>query len=782
MRRILWPLIGLIAVGALFFPWANLPPLANLLLYPSSPLHLSYQSEDQKISNTDYPGLEIHYDDRGVPHIFAKDQEAMAYGMGYVHARDRSFQLEMLRRTVSGRLSEVVGARALPRDRWWAKFDFDSIAQVQWEEMQRQDPALSAVFKAYARGFNHQINSLQAGEKPLEFHLLGFEPSPMLDYAPIMLVRYMDYVLSYGENDLKFSALRRYLPDSLVEFYFPWQPPYAQFPIYPELSASDSLFPAHQNAKPGFLGIPSEADFIGAKVRRSDRNEVGSNNWAVAASKSNTGHAFLCNDTHLGLDLPGTWYEVHQVVAGEVYHGMSIPGAPYIISGFSQNLAWGMTNATWDLVDFHQLETNDEGEYRLDGQWEKLERKRVRIPVKGARPYEFEYAQSYFGPVDSLHGVPLATRWVAQASGSSEMKAFYQLYQAEDIDDGYAALQHFGHPPQNFVLADRSGQIGMLTAGYALVHPDMRRGILPGTQRQDRAAFVHQGSSLKVLRPEKGWNHSANQQQLSDDSLSPRLNTIYAPTARGRRISQMLSEKEQIDRRYLKQMHNDVLDAEWPLLKELLVETAPPAARRYLQNWEGYCSEESVAATLYNAFKWELHTQFSQRLLGDFDFGPPTEHFFWLLSQRESLPLAEGRVEKSELCQVAWDSCLQNLSDQFGPEMENWRYGRYHQIHMRHIARIEAFSREPFAAKGSPRSIRVSSNLPATHGPSKRILVEMAPDGPIAETVLAGGQSGQPGHPHYQDQVESWYAGDYYPVHWLSDPAQGNWQQSIKFE
>lgn len=782
MRRTVWLLFAVLFIGALFFPWPKLPPLAELFLYPSSPLHISYTSEDQVLENSPFPDLEVHYDQRGVPHIFAADQSAMAYGMGYVHAADRSFQLEMLRRTVAGSLSEVVGARALPRDRWWAKFEFDSIAQVQWARMQTEDPELSAIFKAYAAGFNRKLEEFKLGEKPLEFHLLGFEPSPMLDYAPIMLIRYMDYVLSYGENDLKFSALASHLPEKLIDWYYPWQGGHANFPIYPELSLNDSLIPLARTKQKHDNGVKVSNDFPGARVRRSDRNEVGSNNWAVAASKTDNGSAFLCNDTHLGLELPGTWYEVHQVVNGQAFHGMSIPGSPYIISGFSKDLAWGMTNATWDLVDFHQLQTNDQEQYSLDGKWETLEKKTVHIPVKGRKDEVFHYYQSYFGPVDTLYGMPLATRWVAQVSESNEMKAFYELYQAHNVQEAYQALQHFGHPPQNFVLADRHGDIGMTTAGYALVHPDMRRGIVASTKKSDRADFVHLGRQLKVLKPAKGWNQSANQRQIVDDSLSPRLNTIYAPTARGRRISEMLDQKESVDLRYLKKMQNDVLDGEWFLLKELLIRTAPEEALRYLRNWEGYCNEESVAATLYNAFKWELHRCFSKKLLPHFDFEPPTEHFFWLMSQSPILPIKDSSLRSEELASEAWDNCLKFLNLQFGPNMEEWRYGRYHQIKMRHIARIEAFGRPAFGAKGSPRSIRVSSNLPATHGPSKRIIVEMAPDGPKAETVIAGGQSGQPGHRHYQDQVEAWYAGDYYSIHWLVDPEQGNWEQSILFD
>lgn len=775
MQKWIWPLVAVIWLILLSWPIEGVPRLTKFLLYPSSPLQINYAAADLKLSDSPHEHLEIAYDDRGVPHIFAENESAMAFAMGYTHAKDRLFQLEMLRRTVKGRLSEVAGERAIPSDRWWLKFDFEKKSIEALQKMKEEEPDLVNVFESYANGFNYFIEKLSPNEKPLEFHLLGFNPTPMKAYAPVMLIRYMDKVLAYRENDLKFTALKNYLPDSLIDFYYPWQSDYA-FPIYPELSTSDSTV-----VKEGTVtNYISQNDFPNAIMGLGEQNEVGSNNWAVSSKKSTTGNSFLCNDTHLGLDLPGTWYEVHQVVNGRIIHGFSIPGAPFVVSGFTEDIAWGMTNATWDLSDFYALEINDDNQYKLDENWEEMEAREVVVPVKGKEDFKFNYYNTWFGPADTVNGAFLATHWVADNFDFNEMKAFYELTRAKSVNEAYEVLLGFGHPPQNFVLADKQGQIGMVTAGCALMHNKPSRGIILGKHKNQKAKLVHQGRKLFVINPEKGWNQSSNHNQVTD-SLAPYLNSIFAPSARGRRISERLSRKNKIDRDYLKNMHGEVIDGEWPLLKDHILKTSPSTVKKYLQNWNGACEEESVAATIYHKYKWNLRDSIAKNLLGDFDFVPPAEHLFYLISTNDTLPGPNGYIAINTLANKVWEITLQELEEDYGNSIEDWTYGKYHKIYFRHLTKIEALSNDPFPAKGSPRSINVSTGLPSTHGPSMRTLIELTPNGPIAETVIAAGQSGQPGHANYIDQIDDWYKVEYFPVKWINTPESETWDMKIEF-
>ncbi len=783
MRKWLWPLVSIIWFALLFIPWSGVPPLHQFLLYPNSLMQIELSAEAEHVlASTDYPNLEVNFDKRGVPHIFAQSEEALAYGMGFCHAKDRQFQMEMLRRTVKGRLSEVAGWDAVQSDRFWLKFDFEAKSKHAYEMLQEKDPEIAAIFEAYAKGFNYYLNQQKPGEKAPEFHLMGFEPTPLEPHDPILLIRYMDKTLNYREDDLKFSALKKYLTDDLINYYYPWQTEYV-FPIYPELSLQAKIDSSTVDSSPQqSIAYTSPSDFPDAFLRRGKFNEVGSNNWAVAAERTISGNAFLCNDPHLGLDLPSTWYEVHQVVNGQACHGFSIPGAPFVISGFTDNVAWGMTNATWDLTEFYKLEINDQDQYKLDGKWEELEKRYVEFPVKDYGQAHFVYYQSHFGPVDSLRGDFLATQWVAENFDYNELRPFLELKRAKNIHEAYRSLLKFAHPPQNFVLADNSGDIGMVTSGLAMMHEQPQRGISLGLRRSDKAEYEHLGRRLYVLEPEKGWNHSANQHQVANN-LSPYLNSIYAPSARGRRISRALANNNNVDAEYLAQLQGEVIDGEWPLLKDIILRTSPELFDSYMKSWNGNCTEGSVAASIYMVFKSALTDSLSEELMGDFDFPPPQEELLYLLANNRPLPKPKGgMINRDELIEKAWAGTVKYLGDYYGYNPKFWEYGRMHKIYLRHIARLRPFNHLAFAAPGSPRTVNVSTGKPGTHGPSMRTLIELDKDKPKAQVVLAGGQSGIPGHEHYEDQVDTWRKVEYYPVDWIESPAGIEWKLSYKFK
>ena len=777
MRKWSWLLVLIVWIGLLSYPWSGLPPLREFLLYPTTPLQIAHNSDAIEIEGAPYPNLYLRYDERGVPHVFGANEFAVAYGMGYTHAKDRLFQVEMLRRTVRGRLAEVAGPAAVKSDRFWLKFNFEALAMEQFESLRETDPNMVLSFEAYAAGFNKFLDDMDPVQKPIEYHLLGFSPKRMEPHTPIMLIRYMDKVLDYREDDLKFSALKSLLPDSLIDLYYPWSTDY-EYPIYPEISGSNEA----PTTSGSLTAYKTSSLFPEAQVQDDIGQDLGSNNWAISAEKSATGNAFLCNDTHLGLDLPGTWYECHQVVGDRVLHGLTVPGAPYIVSGFSKDLAWGMTNATWDLTDFYALETDGAWNYKLDGQWVPLEPRVAEIPVKGRKTMRVTYYDTYFGPTDTIDGEFLATNWVASDFTKNEMKALIGLSRAKSVQEGYEALQNFGHPPQNFVLADAKGDIGMVTAGFAAIHKGPTRGIIRATAKEDRVVYKHMGRTLYVLEPEKGWNHSANQHQVCDD-LTPYLNNSFAPTARGRRIGAMMESREKIDRAFLKEMQNDVHDGEWPLLKEHIHKTAPRDMMKVLSDWDGNCTEQSQAATIYNYYKWALHDTISTLLIGDFDYQPRAEDVFYMLSLSDTLPGLDAPIYVRPIAEKMWQKVQRDLQKKYvSKEPNDWRYGEYHKIHFRHIARIPAFEFPPFEAKGSPRTVNVSTGLPGTHGAAMRTVIELTPEGPKADFVIAGGQVGRPEHPHYTDQIMDWYNGRYFKIEPIKAPQENEWKQEITFK
>lgn len=767
MLRKLLPL--LLLIGWLFLlmnRWGTNPRFGWLFSYATSPLHIdNYHDQSLELRESPYGPVQIGIDSLGIPSIFAPNDAAAAYATGFLHARDRLFQMEMLMRTVKGQLSEVAGAVALPSDRFWLKFEFDSLAPIWYEEYKAAAPELAARFEAYCAGINEYIDIMHFGSLPVEFHLLDFRPTKFRPENMFYLIRYMDHVLTYNEDDLKATEARSLLGANLYDTYFnnyPAQP----FPIYPDFSISDSSFRALIQGKPEILAQGPNYRFPNALEKNQDELSLGSNNWVVGPAKSKTGNPILCNDTHLQIALPSTWYEVQIVVAGKLRRGMTIPGEPFIISGYNEKVAWGMTNATWDLVDFYELDIDGSGNYFLDGQWQPLQKFEKTIPVRGGKPELVTYWRSHFGPVDTtgMNNRWLAVNWVAQEK-SNEGFAFAGLEKAENVEQAFAAVLNFMQPPQNFILADNSGNIGLVTAGKASLHRDPAKGIRLGIRSENKVPFREVHQVLNHFNPARGWTASANQEHVNH-SLSAHLSTRYEASARGRRIDQLMNATDKLGFEELKQMHLDVVDLEWELLKPLLEKHLNAEHLAYFDGWQGEMVVDKVAPTLFYSFKLTLIEELQNAIHPELRYAPLFQEAYHLVANTDVLPTHDGKLATAELVKRSWENSWKQLREKLGEDVKGWTYGRFHQSAVNHLTRLPELSLPLFASPGSNRTLNVASKLPSTHAASMRTIIELTPTGPNVRMLVTGGQSGRFNSPNYHDQIEHWLNGNYHdPVH-----------------
>jgi len=763
MLRKLLPLLFLIGwLFLLMHRWGTNPRFAWLFSYTTSPLHIdNYHDQSLELRESPYGAIQIGIDSLGIPSIFAPNDAAAAYATGFLHARDRLFQMEMLMRTVKGQLSEVAGAVALPSDRFWRKFEFDSLAPIWYAEYKAADPELAERFEAYCAGVNEYIDIMHYGSMPLEFHLLDFRPSKFRPENMFYLIRYMDHVLTYNEEDLKATEARSLLGSNLYDTYFNLysaQP----FPIYHDFSIADSTYRALIQGKPEILAQGPNYRFPNALEKSQDELSLGSNNWVVGPAKSKTGNPILCNDTHLQIALPSTWYEVQMVVGGKLRRGMTIPGEPFIISGYNEKVAWGMTNATWDLVDFYELDIDGSGNYYLDGQWQPLQPFEKTIPVRGGQPVTVTYWRSHFGPVDTtgMNDRWLAVNWIAQEK-SNEGMAFAGLERAENVEQAYAAVLNFMQPPQNFILADNSGNIGLVTAGKASMHRDPAKGIRLGVKGENKVPFREVHRVLNHFNPERGWTASANQEHVNH-SLSAHLSTRYEASARGRRIQQLMDASEKLGVEELQQMHLDVVDLEWELLKPAFEKYLSPEQLDYFAGWNGEMVVDQVAPTLFYSFKLTLMDELQKAIHPDLNFAPLFQEAYLLVVANEQLPTHNGSISTADLVKRSWDVSWQKLKEQLGTDVKNWQYGRFHQSAVNHLTRLPELSMPLFASPGSNRTLNVASKLPSTHAASKRTIIELTPKGPKARLLVTGGQSGRFNSANYHDQIDHWLQGTYH--------------------
>ena len=808
--RLLLLLASALWCWALYRPWPGLPPVHRFFHWASSPLRINGDEPAHQELEGPYAEVSIGLDSLGVPHVFGPDAPSVAYGVGWVHARDRLFQMELMTRVVQGRLSEVVGPVALESDLFWRKFEFHRKAPAWWQHYALAEPAMAAEILAYTRGINDYIEAMGPGQKPLEFHLLGLEPSPWREENLFYLLRYMSHILSYNEDDLKATEMRFVLGDSCYNFWYPTRIPASlRHPIYPEFALSDAQYQSlirvpglkeevlvqgsshvYNHRSPAPLSPVSGVHrYPHAKVKTMDDYGLGSNNWAVSGRKMRNGRNYLCNDTHLKLAFPSTWYEIHKEVLpsspeandGTWARGFGVAGSPFVISGFNRHLAWGMTNATWDLTDFYALQADGQGRYYLDGQWEPLDSFEVRIRVKGREePVVKTYYRSWFGPADTASGNLLALRWIGEQPGN-EGAAFHHLERASSLQDGFKALKHFRQPPQNIVLADASGQIGMMTAGAALIHPNPQRGIRVGVTRSARIPFTDMHPYYQRLNPVTGYVASANQEQV-DHPLAAHISTRYESSTRGQRISQLIESLPDgsMDESHLRALHMDVHDGEWWMLRPLLEQISGSYAP-YLRGWDGVLDTARVAPTLYNSFRRTAMEMIGAQLDSGLRWLPVETHALHILVNSQQIPTRSGWVPTRPFVQACWDSSVQRLRRQLGPDPAKWVYGRYHQTLIQHVLQIPALSLTAFASPGNNRTLNVAGRLPSNHSASMRTLIQPGSEGSVSRLLLTGGQSGRFDSPHYRDQVSHWLGGIYHTAKRQGAFRPGDYVRSIQF-
>lgn len=781
MKKWIVPVLAAVWVVLLFIPLGPLPPLSRIFVYNASPIALGRGFEHNKqFPASPYGEVTIGWDERGVPHIFGADEKAAAFGTGYAQARDRLFQIEMLNRAVLGTLSEVVGPKALPSDEWWRRFRFGPQGKAWFERLKTSDPDLAAYFQAFSDGVNAYIEQMEPRDLPFEFRLLGFKPSEFKPENMFNLIRYMDKTLCYGEDDLAFAQLSQFVEPDLLALYYPLLDPYA-VPIYPDFVRNDSLF---ASLKPlvALNSYQPTSNLGQVDIRTEEELNLGSNNWAVTGKKSATGNAFLCNDTHLSLAIPGTWYEMHVVAGNRMMHGFSVAGSPFVISGFNNDIAWGMTNATWDLTDFYHLEiTPDGSSYMLDGQSIKFNEFKEEFKVKGEATATRTYRESFFGPMDSVGDEYLAVRWLGMMD-SDEGKAFLGLQRASDVAGAYRAVQHFMQPPQNFVLADRYGHAALVTSGAAAFKPKGFRGIVEARSARDVVPYLPTHRILNEFDPPRGWVGSANQSHVKD-SISSIFSTRYSPNSRGARLAALMTTRDTIGRNYLKAMQTDAVDLEWTFLAAKMLKAMEPEYQAWMTNWQGLCDTALVAPTLFNAFRAELFQEFGLAFGKDIPILPQSELVYHLLAERDTLPLPGGRtLATAEIFAKAWKSAKSHLEEELGTDPKQWIYGRYNLVTMNHITRLEPLGLAPFGANGSTRTLNVATGKPVTHGPSMRTIIELTPQGPVAETVHPTGQSGRVNSTHYADQVQSWKHGQYYKLTLPLSPDQARFVTTVRFK
>jgi len=776
LRRLLLPLLAVALLSGLAVGWAYRELRASRPgLDGSLPL-----------AGLSAP-VEIRRDDAGVPTIEASDRLDASRALGFLHAQDRFFQMDLLRRSAAGELSELFGAVALPVDRKVRIHRFRAVARRALEALAPSD---RAHLEAYAAGVRSGLDAL--GSYPFEYHVLRTPPEPWRPEDSLLVVYAMFLTLHDDEavSDRTLGLMSEVLPEPLFEFLTPrgteWDAPLAGDPVpRPPLPGPD-VVDLRQTSDSGDVAAP-EPEALPAPV-----SELGSNSWAVAGPLTRRGSALLANDMHLGIRVPNTWYRASLIWSDRIgtrhqVTGVTLPGAPTVIAGSNGSVAWGFTNSQGDWVDLVEVEVapGDDDRYLTPQGELPFERYTERIRVRGAEPEPLVVIATIWGPiVDHDHeGRPRALRWTAHEPEAVNL-GLLLMERATDVEDALEVATATGLPPQNLVCADSTGRVA-----WTIIGRIPRRVGFSGRRPASWASgdvgwdgWLPPASYPRVVDPPSGVIWTANARVVDGEMLERIGFGRYALGARAAQIrDDLLALEAPVTEREMLAIQLDHRALFFQRWRDLLLEVLKPRSgasadwkelRSLVQGWGGAAAVDSVGYRATGTFRHRVAqlampplTAPCRRLDPDFDYlsafrqheGP----LWQLVAERPPHMLAPRFESWTDLLETAVDETIGALRED-GPELSDRTWGEVNTTRIRHplSGALPWFSRwldmpsEPLP--GDSHMPRVQH--PAS-GASERFAVSPGRE-EEGYFHMPGGQSGHPLSPYYARGHSAWATGE----------------------
>lgn len=784
-----------------------MPPLGKFL----SPQHGFWQNAEpvNKSYNEElsFPGLKdaasVYFDERLVPHVFAQNDDDLYFIQGFLHAKFRLWQMDFQTEAAAGNVSAIIGDKAIQYDREQRRLGMVYAAERAIEET-KKDPQTTAAFAAYEKGVNAYIGTLTESSLPLEYKLLDDHPRQWTNLKTALLLKMMAKMLSSGtENDLLNTNAKSLF--SMDEFKM----------IYPQVN--DSLEPIVPKGtvfeKPGIVPVkPSTADslYFGKKdtvayseVSKPDKNN-GSNNWVVAGSKTKSGSPILCNDPHLELSFPSIWYEIQLTSPGNNVYGVSLPGTPFVIIGFNDSIAWGVTNAQRDVKDYYEIKFKDKTkqEYWFNGAWTKAEQRVEHIKVKGRADYLDTVAYTVFGPVmfdesfsnELSHQKNYAIRWVAH-DPSNEGGAIYKLNRANNYAEYENAISTFQCPGQNFVFASKTGDIAIWQQGKFPARWD-GQGLfaMPGEDSSYMwQGFIPQQENPHSKNPALGFLHSANERPA--DSTYPYFIPGNYIIPRGIRIVNRLKEVNGITVEDMMKLQYDYFnvfaeDARSILLKYVKENELDTNGKKYVdmvKSWDLQASPNSTGQTVFqtwwDSLEEEIWKDDITRVKPAANW-PESQTLMELLKKDSAMKFIDNinTPQKETLFDVVTSAIKKASTDLQKEETAGkLEWTKHKDPTIYHLLKTIL----PFARTGIPVGGNgdIVNAVTKSHGPSWRMIVQLTAQ-TEAYVVYPGGQVGNPGSKYYDQFVDTWAQGKYYTAWFMKKgeekDARAKWTMQFK--
>ncbi len=752
----------------------------NALNHPHTSGSISFDGLKDKV--------EVIRDVWGVPHIFGRSIEDVAFAQGFTHAQERLWQMDFTRRLVSGRLSEILGKPALSTDIVLRTMNFRKFAEKSATAIGGQERDILA---AFCDGVNACIRHEPL---PLEFKLLRYLPEPWTIADSLSWNYLMFWQLSSSwENELLRGQLITAVgPEKAAEL---------------ELDSEDG-WPLILDAN---LPFPFQAGH--SLVGPTRKDGAGSNNWVISGQRSKSGSPLLANDMHLGMSSPAIFIQNHVSCDELDVIGVTFPGIPLVVQGHNGHVAWGFTAGCDDVQDLYEehLRTRDSQlEYELRGEWFPVTSRQEKILIKGERAHTETVVETMHGPIIN-HALlkdfspelpPLAMRWTAFETHAS-VKAFLLMNQAQDCQAFREALRDWVSPVLNVVYADTQGNIAFTQPGEIPIRGTGDGSIpLPGWTGDhewvDRIPFDEQPH---MFNPPRGYIVTANNRVAGPD-YPYYLGRDYFDRDRALRISELVEENIPADLSTLQKMQ---FDQQSPSARALVraaksLHTEDPevsAALALFTGWDSQLAVNSAPAALYEVLMRQILSilldgklsGLEERVRGRAPSGIWLYHSWEWLSARLDEPnspwwkldLYQGQ---DAVLLEALNRSLAFLGRELGAHMPSWRWGDLHKITFGHILGGKSpldkiFNLGPYSIGGDGSTVwatypdKAEFAKGVVAGPPFRFTIDMA-DPAHAQALFVPGQSGRAGSAHYADGIADWFSGKYHPLLFLREEIEQN--------
>jgi len=735
------------------------------------------------------PGLEstvnVFYDTYGIPHIYAENEVDAIKALGYVHAQDRLWQMELLRRVAKGRLSEVFGPDLVKTDKFFLSLGIDdySAQTVANLDMNSDMVVLS---RAYLDGINEFIKK---GPTPVEFYLTGLEKEPFVLEDVYDAVGYMAFSFAMAhKTDPLLSSLRdklgaEYLNDLAIDS----DTSTVWIKNYPKVSMDS-------------LGVDITNSVAQALEKLPIPQFIGSNSWVIAPEKTKSGKVIFANDPHIGFAQPSVWYEAHVSTPNYEKYGYHLAGVPFPLLAHDRNLAYGMTMFENDDIDFYyeEIHPSDSTKYKVASGWKDFEYVTKTIKVKDGEDVSFTYKNTHHGPV--LNGIadqisqetPVSMSWIFTKPKNEVMDALHGISHATNIEEFKSALPKIHAPGLNIMYGDAQGNVAWWATAKLYQMPDSlsTKFILNGASgKEEPLRYLDFSENPSAVNPPWHYVYSANNQP---DSIAGMVYPgYYLPENRAKRIVELLDPKDDWDKESASEMILDVTSSVNPSLITELIKMFDVTTLTNeqlvqvdsLKNWNGHYSLNSTSPTLYhrceyfmvkNTMEDEMGTELFNKFLATHLF---KRQIAW------GANMAEGKwwdnVHTKDMVETRRDIVLKSFADawtslveDFGPDPSQWTWDKVHTLEHPHpIGQVESlrkyFNVGPFPVEGS-REVINNMGFPydstglykVNSGPSTRRIIDFS-DVENSISILPTGQSGNPFSKHYKDQAEMYVKGKF---------------------